>query len=441
MRVGTAAAGQTLLAITLALAGPAATAAPAQDDPERARPPQPPTMTAPPSRAGGPDATHVAPDLRDTVDGVHLEAANAAPALFSVTADEHMVKLQWNDASTNERHFVVFRRDLRGAWQAVHTIPSANPSGYGTYEWIDTVRGLDLQCYTVAAVANRNASTPEKCVVRPDSTAFPVGPASVPIKAIEWYGLQRDPAAAPSSLKNDTNHLKSLRYGKRTWGINLEWGAPSANITVKRLSSTPWPFVFGEPVALHVAGGGYLRHASRAFGISLVWSSVPVYEWRVLNRGAPGTVLGDEPKALWNNKARDFLVYGHQSTGINLRWYEHTLPPPSGGGATGPQGASAYRVWNCHANQRPLKMWVQDVTAGTPMTEVTTLQHQYLNGSCPSGQPPWEFTLTTGHVYYFRAMDYAAPGCGNDPAYGSCARSDTYLRGDAAGPVVPHTIP
>jgi hypothetical protein len=74
------------------------------------------------------------------------------------------------------------------------------------------------------------------------------------------------------------------------------------------------------------------------------------------------------------------------------------------------------------------------------MTEVKTLPAQYVNGSCPSGQAPWVYTLATGHVYFFRAMDYSAPGCVNDPVYGSCSRSDTYLRGDTAGPVAQHTI-
>ena len=37
---------------------------------------------------------------------------------------------------------------------------------------------------------------------------------------------------------------------------------------------------------------------------------------------------GDGKKALWNKTTGDFLVYGERSVGINLRWYEDTLPPP-----------------------------------------------------------------------------------------------------------------
>jgi hypothetical protein len=77
---------------------------------------------------------------------------------------------------------------------------------------------------------------------------------------------------------------------------------------------------YGEPVALRVKGGGYLKYSKRTVGINLAWSNTPVYEWRIAG-GTPGqTVSLDAPFALLNDVEHDALIYGSRPAGINLVW-------------------------------------------------------------------------------------------------------------------------
>jgi hypothetical protein len=39
----------------------------------------------------------------------------------------------------------------------------------------------------------------------------------------------------------------------------------------------------GDKVALRVDKGSYLKYERRRWGINLVWSDVPVYEWEIRN--------------------------------------------------------------------------------------------------------------------------------------------------------------
>lgn len=57
----------------------------------------------------------------------------------------------------------------------------------------------------------------------------------------------------------------------------------------------------------------HLRYGERTWGINLVWSKTPHYEWRV-EREADGDV------SLYNTDVRDHLVYGRRGVGVNLRW-------------------------------------------------------------------------------------------------------------------------
>ena len=44
------------------------------------------------------------------------------------------------------------------------------------------------------------------------------------------------------------------------------------------------------------------------------------------------------------------------------------------------------------------------------------------------------YNLITGHTYLFRAIDFDAPGCSNDPTLGECSRDDLTIMGNANGP-------
>ena len=52
-------------------------------------------------------------------------------------------------------------------------------------------------------------------------------------------------------------------------------------------------------------GGGYLRRGSQAYGIDLVWSSTPVYEWNLIT-----TSVG---QALFNRNRNDYVIYNSAS--------------------------------------------------------------------------------------------------------------------------------
>ncbi|GHJ15932.1 MULTISPECIES: hypothetical protein [unclassified Micromonospora] len=103
----------------------------------------------------------------------------------------------------------------------------------------------------------------------------------------QGYGPMRN--LARQAYKNDD----SLHYETRRYGINIGW--------------TDWPrsqiYVYGEGlardapitpttrVALYFPGGGYLKHGAREWGIGLVWSSTPVYEWLIEPAGSSGDQL------------------------------------------------------------------------------------------------------------------------------------------------------
>jgi hypothetical protein len=110
---------------------------------------------------------------------------------------------------------------------------------------------------------------------------------------------------------------RRIKYGSRTFGINLKWAAPGPNIHLKRKSGSG-TLRYDEPVAIWVAGGGYLRYARRFYGINLGWSATPKYEWRFSNR--TGVVNTGESLSIYNRVADAVLVYGERSVGINLIW-------------------------------------------------------------------------------------------------------------------------
>jgi hypothetical protein len=136
-------------------------------------------------------------------------------------------------------------------------------------------------------------------------------------------------------LFNNYNQ-KSLRYEQRDNGINLGWDdkSPGRNITFSRKGTSRQAFVFGEPIAIYVSGGGYLRYKKRDTGINLDWSATPEYEWEFTG-GTPGTRVRGENQTeviqrlkqsswrvrLYNRIHGDYLLYGGRDQGINLRWY------------------------------------------------------------------------------------------------------------------------
>lgn len=130
-------------------------------------------------------------------------------------------------------------------------------------------------------------------------------------------------AGSPISFWN--NHIdRYVQYGSREYGVNLVWAergpSPVRAVRLLRASGTLDPIVYGESLALYVEGGKFLKYAEREYGINLVWSDTPVFEWK-LDGGTPGRPVNSKNDVgLVNTKIGQHVVYCEREYGINLRW-------------------------------------------------------------------------------------------------------------------------
>jgi hypothetical protein len=247
------------------------------------------------------------------------------PGLSGLPASATSVTVEWYDRSTDAQKFVVYRRDSNGVWQSVHEVP-ANTAGTGnnSYSWVDTDLSLSGQCYMIAAVnaAGAAGKTAEECTVRPDPSRFP---QTVPRADKQWFGL---------SLTNDgTGDLRSqpkgrsLKWDTERFGVDLVWDEHPA---LWKIEAQGGPHVMqGQAVALRVWGGGWLAYGNETWGVDLVLSSTPVYQWYVLT-DTPGRPI--EPSgafALWNSAANGYLISRAQTWGVDLDWDKPAGSTPS----------------------------------------------------------------------------------------------------------------
>ena len=119
--------------------------------------------------------------------------------------------------------------------------------------------------------------------------------------------------------------FQRLIYREREYGINLVWDDPdpsTPSIRFLPLRGGSTPIDYGERVAIHVRGGGYLKYAERDYGINLKWSDSPIYEWRLRGEGSqPNTPVDlTQSVGLFNIVRADYLFYDPRRYGINLKW-------------------------------------------------------------------------------------------------------------------------
>ena len=130
-------------------------------------------------------------------------------------------------------------------------------------------------------------------------------------------------AGSPIYLLN--NHIeKYVQYGRREYGIDIVWAGPVPKpvkgVRLIRATGTLDPVSYGEPMALYVEGGKYLKYAEREYGINLVWSDTPVFEWK-LDGGVAGRPVNSRRQVgLVNTKIGEHVVYCEREYGINLKW-------------------------------------------------------------------------------------------------------------------------
>ena len=106
-------------------------------------------------------------------------------------------------------------------------------------------------------------------------------------------------------------------------------------------------------------------------------------------------------------------------------------------------GRSRINLYNCHTDRRTLRIWTNDLTAGTGWQEDGSLDHQYDGSGCPAaGITPYQVELEDGHTYLIRAIDPGGLTCsGNNPEEGGCIRFElAAVLGDDTGPVETFTI-
>ncbi|MDI1460754.1 hypothetical protein QEZ54_07240 [Catellatospora sp. KI3] len=226
-----------------------------------------------------------------------------------------------------------------------------------------------------------------------------------PAAAVDWEGLPTwNQGYGP--LRNQTNGLKALRYSVRDYGINLGWTDwPNSRWEVYAEGLAPdAPITSTTKVALRVADSpGYIRWGAQNYGIDLVWSSTPVYEWNLIS-----TPSG---QALFNTNRRDYMVYGGRFWGVNLIWLSDMVASPSP-----TQGVKTYTLQNCHDAKRAVQVWVSDMDTGGAWVDKGRLNSQWSGTSCPVVGQPFTFSPTvSNHRFRVRAIDFGAPGCTNDP--------------------------
>jgi hypothetical protein len=370
---------------------------------------------------------------RPTLGPVASIPPPAQPGAYPLQASAQAVNVRWYDRSTTEQKFVVYKRGLNGAWEVIDQVPTRSMAGEsGNYSYLDTDHSVSGQCYMMAAVAESSGAgyTQEECTVRPDPSRFP---QTDPASTEKWWGLN-NANDGTGELYNSAEGLGgNLTNENQTFGVDLDW---SYNAGLWKIEAQGGPQVMrGQAVALRVWGGGWLKYGNETYGISLVLSDTPSYEWYVLGSTPPGSKISWERFALWNSAAKDYLVAGHRSIGASLDWQKETQssPPPT---TQPPSGVKTFVAYNCILEERPLEMWVLDLTAGGGWNDLGQLDSNYANGGCPLTGLPFTFTPKSGHKYEVRSVDYQASGCPNDPNdEAECLRSKTTFVGDANGQV------
>jgi hypothetical protein len=146
----------------------------------------------------------------------------------------------------------------------------------------------------------------------------------------QWTIL--DPNGAQTDIRPDRRYLLKnsinrhfLAYKEQNFGINLGFTDDAEPSTAKKV--VHWAFVnqgrtpvkYGEPVAIRCKEG-YLHYGTRDWGINLVWSDSPVFEWRLLG-GKPGTAVKTRDwLCIFNNRHAHPMIHFKRTVAGNIGW-------------------------------------------------------------------------------------------------------------------------
>jgi hypothetical protein len=130
------------------------------------------------------------------------------------------------------------------------------------------------------------------------------------------------------------NKTSQLGYDHRTFGIDLGWvGHSGGYFQFMRWAASGvrdhrrGPVAGDEDVAIYnTMARRYLKYYRRGdTEAELDWSSTPVYEWQIQDQSASG---GRVHFALFNSRAKKYLIYEVKNYGINLGWLNSAPPAP-----------------------------------------------------------------------------------------------------------------
>ncbi len=144
----------------------------------------------------------------------------------------------------------------------------------------------------------------------------------------QWRVANADTVQTSTDYELHNSKGGQMGYDERRFGVSLGFvGHGGGHFQFKPKGATPRvrdhrvrTVLEDEPLALYnTKTKQYLGVGFPVFGISLKWSKVPLYDWRLRDIKGPRF-------ALYGNG--DYLVHGHRTVGINLKWYRDTLPKP-----------------------------------------------------------------------------------------------------------------
>jgi hypothetical protein len=135
---------------------------------------------------------------------------------------------------------------------------------------------------------------------------------------------------------------QDLIYGNETFGVDLVWTNPAfdgvgnplheGNVEWKfvRQSNPRLPVIYPascyqvsgtEQVALYnTVNHQFLAYGNETFGVDLVWSSTPRYEWKVAVGLLEQPTYSARVAQLYNTTAGAYLYAHHQTWGVDLEW-------------------------------------------------------------------------------------------------------------------------
>jgi len=138
---------------------------------------------------------------------------------------------------------------------------------------------------------------------------------------------------------------QDLVYGNQTFGVDLNWYTPRYGDLLNDPPTGPgpqWRFVrqgFSpvhqisgtQRVALYnTANHQYLADGNETFGVDLVWSATPVFEWQVATGQSNVSGYGGSFTELYNTTEQAYLIDGHETWGVDLRWLHAPFSLPYG---------------------------------------------------------------------------------------------------------------